>query len=405
MHPGQLKLALVHRGIILDPALRARGDLPDIAGPVAATDPTVELALPGELLARVRIRDHDPSCPFVLTAVNGNLVVRIVDAGEPESYDVRLSPLPRFYGRSTARGTAMRAVAAVHGSYIAIRPDMACGLSAGESLCGVCTGGSRLVPDWNPAVEDVVDVVRAAFEEGVAEFVYFTAPCTDTADRGIASLEPHVKAIKRHFNTLVAAHLHPPAVDEWIDRAYAVGIDALSFGVEIFDSDTLRRHCPGRIEQIGRERYYAALAHAASIFPSGAVWSDLILGLEPESSTMHGIEALAAIGVVPVLRVPSLDAPLEGGPSSATDMATSVGSHLYTVVKEHRINMGWVRDLSTSVPPLEARFFAGDEAWLAVAMQNFYRSRVGGLTARNLARFRRRLRVRAVSDSFHSSGL
>lgn len=405
MHPGQLKLALVHRGIILDPALRAREDLPDIAGPVASTEPTVELALPGELLARVRVRDHDPGCPFVLTADNGNLVVRTADAGELESYDVRLSPLPRFYGRSTARGTAMRAVAAVYGSYIAICPDMTCGLSAGESLCSVCTGGSGLVANWTPAVEDVVDVVRAAFEEGVAEFVYLTAPFTDTADRGIATLEPYVKAIKRHFNTLVAAHLHPPAADEWIDRAYAVGIDALGFGVEIFDPDRLRRYCPGRVKQIGRERYYAALAHAASIFPSGTVWSDLVIGLEPESSTMRGIEALAAIGVVPVLRVPPLDVPLESEPSSARKMATSVGSHLYTVVKEHRINMGWLRDLSTSVPPLEARFFAGDEAWLAVAVQNFYRSRVGGLAARNLARFRRRLRVRAVSDSFDSSGL
>jgi hypothetical protein len=299
----------------------------------------------------------------------------------------------------------MRAVAAVYGSYIAICPDMACGLSAGESLCSVCTGANGLVTDWNPAVEDVVEVVRAAFEEGVAEFVYLTAPFTATADRGIATLEPYVKAIKRHFNTLIAAHVHPPAVDEWIDRAYAVGIDALSFGVEIFDSDQLRRYCPGRVEQIGRERYYAALAHAASIFPSGTVWSDLVIGLEPENSTMRGIEALAAIGVVPVLRVPPLNVPLESGSSSAASMATSVGLHLYTVVKEHRINMGWLRDLSTSVPPLEARFFAGDEAWLAVAVQNFYRSRVGGLAARNLARFRRRLRVRAVSDSFDSSGL
>ena len=54
---------------------------------------------------------------------------------------------------------------------------------------------------------------------------------------------------------------------------------------------------------------------------------------------------------------------------------------------------------------LEARFFAGDDARLAVAVQNFYRSRVGSLATRNLARLRRRLRVRAVSDSFDASGL
>ena len=39
---------------------------------------------------------------------------------------------------------------------------------------------------------------------------------------------------------------------------------------------------------IGRERYYEALAYAASIFPSGTVWSELVLGVEPIESTRRG---------------------------------------------------------------------------------------------------------------------
>jgi hypothetical protein len=67
--------------------------------------------------------------------------------------------------------------------------------------------------------------------------------------------------------------------------------------------------------------------------------------------------------------------------------------------------MGWVRDLSFAVTPLEARFFAGDDARVTVALQHFYRSKLGNMAARNLSRLRRRLRVRRVSDSFDSSHL
>jgi len=60
---------------------------------------------------------------------------------------------------------------------------------------------------------------------------------------------------------------------------------------------------------IGRERYLEALAHAAAVFPSGTVWSDLVLGAEAHRFDMAAIDALAAIGVVPVASIPVRDRP------------------------------------------------------------------------------------------------
>lgn len=406
MNPGQLKLELVHHGVTLDPGVVDDAD--DLDTPVPARgqaprmQPEVELALPGELVARVPVHDARSPSAYVLSTRDGHLIVRRADG--PAQYDVRLNPPPRFYARHTKLGTPMRAIAAVHGSHIVVSPEATCALSSEGTPCASCAGRPYQGSAPPPAIEDVVEVIRAAFEEGAAEFVYFIAPYSEGADRGLALLEPYIKATKRHFDTLVAAHLHPPVADEWIDHAYAIGLDAISFSVEIFDPDLLEQHCPGRVQHIGRERYYAALEHAAAVFPNGTVWSDLVIGLEPEESTMRGIDRLASIGVLPVLCVP----PGPPGPASSagpTELAGPLGAHLYTVVKERGINMGWLRDLSSSITPLEARFFVGDDAWLTVAVQNFYRSRVGGLAARNLARFRRRLRVRAVSDSFDASGL
>jgi hypothetical protein len=186
-----------------------------------------------------------------------------------------------------------------------------------------------------------------------------------------------------------------------------MGVDALSYSIEIHDPELLRRHCPGRAEQVGRERYYEALAHAASVFPSGTVWSDLIVGLEPAESTMAGIDALVGMGVLPVLSVfrPLDNTPLRDHPLPSASEVVPVFAHLFQAVRRSRINMHWVRDLSFAVTPIEARFFVDDATGTSSGLGQFYRSRLGTIAARNLSRLRRRLRVKQVSDSFDSSHL
>jgi hypothetical protein len=167
----------------------------------------------------------------------------------------------------------------------------------------------------------------------------------------------------------------------------------------------LQQYSGGRTLPGHRERDYGALRYAASIFPSGTVWSDLIVGLEPAASTMAGIDALVGMGVLPVLSLfrPTEVHPLHHGTLPAPDEVAPVFEHLFNSVRTAKINMNWVRDLSTAVTPLDARFCSSDGA--TVAVSQFFRSRIGGLAARNLSRMRRRLRVRKVSDSFDSSQL
>jgi hypothetical protein len=177
-----------------------------------------------------------------------------------------------------------------------------------------------------------------------------------------------------------------------------MGVDGLSYNLEIFDSEVLNRHCIGRARYVGRERYLDALAYAARIYPSGTVWSDLAIGLEPSASTIAGIDAFVGMGVVPAISIPRGEQALP----AMTEVAP-VLAHLYRAVKERGINMSWVRDLGLAFPPLEARHFTGDSARLAVAGQQLTRWRLGALAARSFARLRRRLRVQRVSESFDSA--
>lgn len=404
-NPGYLKLDLCAKGVRLDTAARAYADALPADANVAELTRGIELVLPEEVWVNVPIEGSAAESPYLLSGDGEHMTL----LRNGTTVDVRLVPQPAFYRLATTAGLPMWRVGTVYGGFLAINPSFACGYSLRGAPCRFCRNGTgvALEQGFPMSVPDVVEVVRAAFAEGAVEFVYFNLAYVGTEDAGIAFLEPYIRAVKRHFDTLVAVQIHPPKTNRWIDRTYAMGVDAVSYSIDIHDPDILARRCAGRVRYIGRERYYDALAHAATIFPGGTVWSELTVGLESPESTMRGIDTLTASGVVPVLslmRTADEKPPRDQAVAAVDDMAR-VCAHLFHAVRDAKINMGWVRDLSLAVTPLEARFFAGDEARRAVAMQHFYRSRIGNVAARSLARLRRRLRVREVSDSFDSAHL
>jgi hypothetical protein len=401
-NPSLLKLNLAMHGVQLDGSLPS--DLRQVPWPPESVAPSIELVLPEEVLIRVPIEESfTRASPYRLVSADQRLWI----ANNGERSEVRLIPQPAYYAKTTVSGTPMWRIGTVSGGHVAINPGVACGSTRLGTPCRFCDIAARAGHRSAAlSVADVVETVGEAFAEGAVELVYLHVGALDGDDAGVAFLEPYVHAIKKHFDTLVAVQLQPPADNRWIDRTYAMGVDALSYSVEIHDPALLQQYCGSRAQRIERERYYEALRYAAAIFPSGTVWSDLIVGLEPPASTMAGIDALVGMGVLPVLSLsrPTEDHPLHHGALPVPDEVAPVFAHLFSAVRNAKINMNWVRDLSSAVTPLDARFFSSDGAALSVSGQ-FYRSRIGGLAARNLSRMRRRLRVRKVSDSFDSSQL
>lgn len=401
-NPSLLKLDLASHGAQVDGTVP--NDLVRAPWPAESGSASIELVLPEEVLIRVPIEESvTRASPYRL--VNEEQRLWLTSNGARS--EVRLIPQPAYYAKSTAAGTPMWRVGTVSGGHVVINPAAACGTTRFGTPCRFCDSGVRAGHRHEPlSIADVVETVGEAFAEGAVELVYLHVSGRDSEDAGVAFLEPYVHGIKRHFDTLIAVQVDPPADNRWIDRTYAMGADALSYSVGVHDPDLLQQYRNGRPQSVPRERYYEALRYAASIFPSGTVWSDLIVGLEPAASTIAGIDALVGMGVLPVLSLsrPTEDLPLHHGEVPAADDISPVFAHLFNAVRNAKINMNWVRDLSAAITPLDARFFSPDGAALGVSGQ-FYRSRIGGLAARNLSRMRRRLRVRKVSDSFDSSHL
>jgi hypothetical protein len=387
-----LKAVLALTGLRLDPSAQALAH---------GNAEAIDLELPSRLPVSVPVLRAVEATPYVLTVRAGQSFVEAPERVPP--VPVRATRAPRFYERTTSQGTPMGRVARLHGRLLVVAPGGACGFGVRGSPCPFCLEGARAdaTRGTRPSTNDVIEVVQAALAEGTADVVYFNSCAFDADDGGIAFLAPYIQAVRRHVDALIAVQVHPPATRDWVARTYAMGVDAVSYNLEIFDPDVLMKQCVGRARYIGRARYLDVLEHAARIFPSGAVWTELVAGLEPRESTMAGIDALVGIGVLPVLVLNRL-AVRPGANGRLLDDVDALVAHLFDAVRRGGINMGWVHGLPLGIAPLDAGRTRHEVPRLAAAIGRLRRARVGALAIRNLARVRRRLRVRTdEADAAH----
>lgn len=388
-NPAELKLGLGLFGVNVDGASRDRRR-------------AVEIMLPDESWVRARI---DAGSPYAL-AGGEDAIVR----NEDGEYPVRVSPEAEFARRKNARGVALGAIVQVRGLYAVVALDGGCGLSNVGRTCALCLGRelTQRGGEWWP-VEEVVEALRAVFDEGAAEFVHFNVGYMPGDDAGVARLRPYIEAVRRYFDVRIGVTMHPPAMLRAIDVSYAMGFDVVCYNFEAATALSLERHFPGRARFLGRRRYLAALGHAAKVFPSGAVWSHVVAGLDSPDDTRSAIAEIATTGAVPFLAFPDT-APLgtvrtPRALPNCTPGFEAAARALFDETLKAGINMSWARGLSTALSPLEARHFVSDAPQLPVLLNQLGRNRFGALATRSLARLRRRLRVRRVRDSFDSSRL
>lgn len=404
-NPGFLKLELMRRGLRASAEVLADLD-PTRSSPAghavfgSAWDLDLELARGTWATVPVNPALVTAS-PYRLVADRGAHYVTVEGSDAPRAR-VQVVPPAGFFRHATVAGVPFGRFGTVHGPYLALSPTNRCGFLDGPDRCRFCGvpagGGLDAVP-----VDDVVEAVRVARGEHAVNMVHLSVGWLGTDDGGVAFLEPYVAALKRHFDILVAVDSLPPRDDAWIDRAYAMGADAVSYNLEIWDPGRFALICPGPARLIGRDRFLDALGYATTVFPSGGVICHLIVGLEPLASTRAGMSALAEMGVVPVLPVYR--------PFKGRDMRADVGTErfdpdldalsalyrdLWGLVRRHRLGVHLVRDLATVTTPLEGRFFAGADGLVRRLAHGLTGSRLGRRASARLSDLRRALRVREV---------
>jgi len=349
----------------------------------------LDLILPENVLVRIPVQEClAGDAPYSLIFTEGKFFL----TGHNSRLEVKVASLPQFYDKQTSSGVPMVKIGRVAAGYLAISPTPVCEFISQDLACRYCDIEAKKGRPWT--VDEVLETVEAAVKEGAAEYICLNVGYTNTEDGGIQQLEPYLKAIKKHFDLLICVQAQPPKENSLIDLTYALGIDSLAYNLEVYDPDIFAQIAPGKNRLVSRERYFTALSYASKIFPNGAVVSNLIVGLEPLSSTKKGIKVLTAMGVVPTLPIyrPGLGA--KAWPLTATELA-EVYRYLQAALSRNHLNSTWISHFNVVVNAIDGRFF-GAEAPASNRWRALFRSKAGAKLATNISSLRRRLRVRAV---------
>jgi solute carrier family 13 (sodium-dependent dicarboxylate transporter), member 2/3/5 len=381
---GNLKLDLLYHGIQLG------------EGTTLPHDPsgTVNIVLPNDIWVNVTYdADYVSGSPFTL---HYHETRWCIETGT-ESISVQMLAPLKAYKKKTQSGVLVSDILFLHGGFVAVEPMGMCRFTKSGLECKYCR--HKVPREKTPfASKDLIEALDLVRKEAPIDVVHLSSGFVGTEDGGVAGLEPLVKEIRRHFNVLISIDVMPPATNQWIDRSYAMGVDAVYYDIDVFNPELFAELYPEKEESIRHKRYLEALEYAAKIFPSGAVCSHLVLGLESLASTMEGVHKLTKLGVLPLLTFfrPMAESDLCSEWHVSRDDLIPLYRDLFEAVRSKRINPNWIRQYDVILTPLEGRFFSDKQSKWGLSLQGFYKTALGRKTALGMASLRRQLRVREI---------
>jgi hypothetical protein len=382
VNPALLKLQLFYYGI------RAGGDLP---APLTNPFGLIHLVLPGKVKVSVHLNENGGESPFTLRRVDGRF---LLDVEGGDSVPVQWTPPLTSYHQRTTAGVLVSDILTVHGDYVAVHPSHPCRFGQSGLSCRYC-GSSRELSEHPPFTpRDLVEAIQIVQQEKRCDVVTLSSGHVTTGDGGVEWLEKWVAEIRKHLNVLVALDLVPPDSNEWIDKAYAMGVDALYYDSDFFNPSD---ESPKDFEK-HKTRQLEALTYAARIFPSGAVLSHLVVGFEPMDETLASIDLLIDRSVMPVLAYfpPYAGSSLRNRWTASPEKAADLYSHLYERLVRTRLKAHWVRQSDVILTMFEGRFLSPQPPGYRLRVQDFYETRLGRSVRFGMASLRRHLRVREV---------
>lgn len=334
--------------------------------------------------------------PYVL-AGSREQGYRIHDQRDDTWYPIEIPPEPVWYSQITSRSIPMNRIGVLQGTYLGIYVNLVCTFwnYSPAFNCRFCTTGRNVGENEaaDKAVSDVIETCQAAREQSGVTFVHLNGGFQGT--RGIEFTEPYIQAIKEHVGMLVGVQLTPERDFSRYDRLIDLGVDHLSFCVELFDPDWFAAICPGKARVLGQKIFFDALEHCAARMPKGAVSGEIIAGIEPIEQTLKAIDYIASMGAFPTVCIfrPTVGSDMEAWPPPRYEDMRLVMEHTYDACRRNWLPIG-------AAPNIEVSLVVNpdDAALLALRTNGFYAyeawRRFVKLAARPLFAWRMRPRAR-----------
>lgn len=358
-NPALLKLDLYCKGLRLDESCFIEEDGGrKILRTRAGLGSGLELILPGELWTNVPVTEaFTAESPYTLHRRNGQYRLHY---DERPLTEVRLSPRPSWYDRSTSTGKPMTRIGTLQGTYLGIYQAKVCEYWTQKPTkvnCKFCSVGLNLGVDDadEKSIAEVLEVVRAARAESGITYVDFNTGHYD-GDTYLDILEPYIARIKE-MGLLVGVQTPPHRDLKRYDGLRALGVNRVSFCFEIYDRPLFEEICPGKHTEYGLDHYLAAVRYCATLGSKGpkdepwVVNGEIIAGLEPPESSIAAIDWITSVGAIPTVCVfrPLQGTDLEDHPPPKTEDLVPVFRRLYEACMEEGLPIGCAPDVHVSL--------------------------------------------------------
>lgn len=156
------------------------------------------------------------------------------------------------------------------------------------------------VPRLRGGVKDTVAVVKMVEEaagRGKLKAISLTSGVAESPEREVQRVAEVVKVLKARFDLPIGVSVYPTRDSS--DILAAAGADEIKYNVETMDPVIFGRVCLGLSIPLILE----ALGRAVELFGKNSVFSNFIIGMgESDICVKEGVELLAGLGVIPVLR-------------------------------------------------------------------------------------------------------
>lgn len=368
----ELEIDLFCRGLQVPAGLSLQGAR-GVSRTRAGLGSGLELTIPTGSRLKPRIWMNAPvvepfvkSSPYVLQGAPGHY--QVLNRETSDTYDVDLPQEPSWYQRFTSRDVPMTQVGVLQGTYLGIYVNAVCAYwQARPALnCRFCTTGKNVghAELASKTVEDVLETCWAAKEESGVTFVHFNGGYQGR--HSLEEIKPFIKAVKDEVGLLVGVQLTPDRDFSLYDRLFDLGVDHLSFCVELLDPEWFARICPGKAKTLGQELFFEAMAYCASRLQRGAVSGEIIAGIEPIANTIGGIERIVSSGAFPTVCIfrPTVGSDMSDWPSPDYDDMRTVMAAMYDACRRHRMPIGIAPNIEVSlvVTPDDAALLARRDA-------------------------------------------
>jgi len=163
-------------------------------------------------------------------------------------------------------------------------------------------------------MEEVVAMVEHAQQTGQLKAIALTSGITGSPEEEIDRVIELVQALK-NFDVPIGVSVHP--TKDSSQRLKDAGVVEVKYNVETMDREIFERVCKGR-KGLALDFVLESLRDAVAVFDKNRVSTNFIIGLgETDECVREGVEYLAQMGVIPILR-PITIPPLRKGELEAT---------------------------------------------------------------------------------------